>query len=117
MSVQAGLLLLEKCQKDDWADHKLKCAIALARVVKEVRREHGREDEAVADARMQSGVAHLHQGRYGEADKCFLEARRVYFEALGDGHFKIVSICHQLGKPYACMFPGDDHLQNFLLLK
>jgi len=43
-------------QRAEWALHKKKCAIALAKAVKEARHEHGREDFAVADSRFWSCV-------------------------------------------------------------
>ena len=41
---------------------------------KDARLEHGREDAAVADARVEAGCGHRGQGRHTEAEKCCLEA-------------------------------------------
>ena len=106
-----GYYCSKKCQKDDWGSHKKKCAIALAKAVKEARQEHGREDSAVADARMEAGKAQMAEGRYGEAEKCFVEARRVYLAAHGKGHQKIADACCQLGQLYAKMGRYDESLE------
>lgn len=100
----------KKCQKADWDKHKTRCAIALSKEVKDARREHGREDASVADARMEAGVGHIQQGRHREAEKCILEARRVYVAAYGDGHEKIGRVCFELGQLYENMGRCDESL-------
>jgi tetratricopeptide (TPR) repeat protein len=88
------------CQKRDWNRHKNKCAIALANNVKKAKKEHGKQDVAVADARKEAGHGHVQEGRYGLAEQCYLEARRVYLAAQGEEHFNMAEIDMELGQLY-----------------
>ena len=56
-----GYYCSRKCQKKDWKKHKEECAMVHCGSVKEARREHGRDDVRVAEARLEAGLALLHQ--------------------------------------------------------
>ena len=88
------------CQKKDWSHHKEKCAIALANNVKKAKKEHGKQDVAVADARKEAGFSHVKEGRFALAEPCYLEARRVYLAAKGAEHFDMAEIDMELGQLY-----------------
>lgn len=98
-----GYYCSKKCQSDDWKEHKKACAVALAKAVKDARRERGRDDPAVADARLEAGHALVVQGRYREAEKCFLEAQRVYLAAYGHQHVKIAHVGYELSQAYRAL--------------
>src|SRR6056300_1680512 len=87
----------EECQRSHWPTHKKDCRLALAKKVKDAKREHGRDNEAVAEARTEAGRAHQDQGRFREAEQCFLEARRIYQEIYGEGHPASAHISIYLG--------------------
>ena len=67
-----GYYCSRKCQKKDWQNHKKDCAMAHSGNVKEAKREHGKDDVRVAQARLEAGFALLNQGRYKEAERCFI---------------------------------------------
>src|SRR6056300_1139090 len=56
----------KECQVADWPFHKQKCRARLDKKVNKAKKQHGREDEAVADARMEAGDAHGWEERFRE---------------------------------------------------
>jgi hypothetical protein len=58
-----------ECQKKDWPRHKKNCAAALDKKVKDVKREHGKDDVRLASARFDAAKSHFQQGRYAEAER------------------------------------------------
>jgi hypothetical protein len=52
----------KKCQKDDWNLHKTNCRAILDKKVRQAKKEHGREDNSVAQARTDAGDAHFVEG-------------------------------------------------------
>ena len=73
-----------ECQGKDWPRHKKECVKSQARKIKEARREHGKDDVAVAQARCEAGNTLRSQGRYREAERCYLDARGIYEEVGGE---------------------------------
>jgi tetratricopeptide (TPR) repeat protein len=72
------------CQKADWPLHKLRCAALMDRKVKDKKRELGKDDIKVGHARLDAGKIHYKEGRYQEAERCLIEARRIYTEHYGN---------------------------------
>lgn len=89
-----------ECQGKDWPMHKKNCTVLLARKIREARREHGKDDLEVCQARLQAANALLGQGRYKDAERCFLEARRIAVEARLEGNEIVGEISYCLGDMY-----------------
>ena len=73
----------KECQGADWPSHKKKCRDRLDKKVAKAKKQHGREGAAVAEARIAAADAHMDEGRYGEAERLYLEARRIFTAAHG----------------------------------
>ena len=69
-----------KCQMKHWRVHKKVCVVALARKIRHARREHGQDNVVVALARLEAGNALRKQGRFGDAERCLLDADRICSE-------------------------------------
>ena len=86
----------KECQLADWPSHKLQCRARLDKKVNKAKKQHGREDEAVSNARMNAGHAHGLEGRYLEAVRCYVEARRIYAKLLEQTLAQEMSIVNSL---------------------
>jgi tetratricopeptide (TPR) repeat protein len=100
----------KECQAADWPSHKQTCRDRLDKKVGKAKKQHGREDEAVADARMNAGYAHGREGRYGEAERCFVEARRIYTAVHGEDHPDTAYACMHLGQTLTMMLRNEEAL-------
>lgn len=102
----------EDCQKADWPLHKEVCVLVRDKKVKELKKQHGKDAFMVAEARMHAGDAHGNEGRYTEAEKCYLEARRIYAGAAEGGkmHPRVANACQQLGQVYDFMERYDESI-------
>src|SRR6056300_1585300 len=69
-----------ECQGKHWPTHKKGCTVALAKKIREAKREHGNADMTVARARVDAGEELRSQGRYRDAERCYVEARRITLE-------------------------------------
>lgn len=80
-----------KCQMDDWAEHKMECAVQLAKKVKDAKQEHGKNSVQAAKARLRAaGGAILNR----------VKARRNLIVAQGAGRYDVGAACHSLGTKY-----------------
>jgi len=111
-----------ECQSADWASHQGECRWWLSMKVKAKKKKHGKDHEAVAMARIEAGEAHELQGRYQDAEQCYMEARRVFEGTrgpLGQGNPASAMIFRALGCVYQRMGQYDKAmslLQESLLL-
>jgi tetratricopeptide (TPR) repeat protein len=74
-----------ECQGKHWPVHKKNCTVWLAKKIRDTRKEHGKDGEALGQARWDAGYQLYGQGRYREAERCYLDARRILSEAQGEG--------------------------------
>ena len=65
--------------------HKKVCTVLHAKKVKDSKREHGKDGAETGDARLQAAKALEEQGRFKEAERCYLEARRIARLNQGEG--------------------------------
>jgi len=98
----------KECQVADWPSHKKACRDRLDKKVGKAKKQHGREDVVVAKARAEAGDAHATEGRYLEAERCFVEARRIYSAVHGDDHVETASVCLQLSQVYGRMGRSEE---------
>jgi len=103
------------CQKADWPSHKPECAFALDKQLKKARREHGKDNVEVANARMDAGLSHMREGRFGEAERCFLKARQVFTAAHGEENADTATACMYLGQVYDSMARYDESIKMLQL--
>jgi tetratricopeptide (TPR) repeat protein len=100
----------KECQAADWPTHKQSCRARLDKKVGKAKKQHGRENVAVAKARMEAGFAHANEGRYGEAERCYVEARRIYTAVHGEDHPDTASACMHLGQTFNMMLRNEEAL-------
>jgi len=74
-----------ECQGKHWPEHKKVCTVLHAKKVKDSKREHGKDGTETGDARLQAAKALEEQGRFKEAERCYLEARRIARLNQGEG--------------------------------
>ena len=74
-----------ECQGKHWPAHKKVCTVSLAKKIRHARREHGKDDVALGQARLDAAEELRMQGRYKDAERCYLDARRICAEVLGGG--------------------------------
>jgi tetratricopeptide (TPR) repeat protein len=90
-------------QGKHWHTHKKSSSASPTKKIREVIRDHGKDDVEVGKARMQAGYKFWGQGRYKEAERCYLDAKRIAIEVCGEGSTIIGSICRSLGDMYSEM--------------
>ena len=103
------------CQKADWPSHKPECAFALDKQLKKAKREHGKDNVEVANARLDAGISHMKEGRFGEAERCFLKARQVFTAAHGEENAGTATACMYLGQVYDNMGRKDESIKMLKL--
>jgi hypothetical protein len=74
-----------ECQGKDWPVHKKVCTVLHAKKVRDTRREHGKDGVETGFARLEAAKALQDQGRFKEAERCYLEARRITRLDQGEG--------------------------------
>ena len=90
-----------ECQRKDWSSHKKKCTVALAKKIRDAKKEHGKDDVEVLKARMDAADALRLQGRYTDAERCYLDARRIAVDKGGKGCQDVGDISRCLGDLYS----------------
>ena len=73
----------KKCQNKHWEQHKWRCLWQWDKNVKAAEEKHGKDDMQVAVARWNAGELCVIKGRYGEAERYFLEAQRIALKNSG----------------------------------
>lgn len=91
----------KECQQADWPNHKEYCRIALANEVEKAKSERSKDD--VMYALMTAGNGHFHQGRFPEAEQCFLKARRILAKQHRERHYEFGVTSSMLGSLYSEM--------------
>jgi tetratricopeptide (TPR) repeat protein len=106
----------KECQRKDWPVHKLSCIARLDKKLKEAKREHGKDAPKVGEARYNAGLNHRLHGRYGDAERCFLEARRILLKYCSEnpGQFDYIlgDVHKELAQTYLQMERFDQALEN-----
>lgn len=102
-----------ECQNKDWKQHKSKCAVILSQKVKDMKKECGKDHLAVALARMDFSKSLYEHGQFGDAEKGYLEARRIVKDVIDKhggvmdgsvgrrGEEVVADLCGQLGALYS----------------
>jgi tetratricopeptide (TPR) repeat protein len=91
------------CQKAHYPEHKKKCPYCLSKQVKAAKIEHGKDDLAVGIARQNEAEAYDRQGQYKQAERSFLEARRIFEEVQGEESGKVGEVSRSLAQLYEQM--------------
>ena len=100
------------CQRKHWPEHKQVCTVALAKKIRKARREHGKDDFGVVKARMDAANALRQQGRFKDAERCFLEARGICVRVEGEGNANVGEVSRVLGDMYGEMGRHDDAMKE-----
>lgn len=86
--------------------------MSLAKKIKQATREHGKYDELVGQACFGAADGLRVQGRYKEAERFYLDARRIYTDVQGRGSWKVGDICHYFGNMYGEMGRYDEAMTD-----
>jgi tetratricopeptide (TPR) repeat protein len=99
------------CQHLDWHKHAGNCRSRLKGAVKKAILQHGRYDVQVAEAWRDAGCAHLMEGRFPHAERCFLEARQIFSLVFGERNPDTSHTCRMLGQVYDAMGRYDESIE------
>jgi tetratricopeptide (TPR) repeat protein len=87
-----------ECQGKHWPTHKKVCTVALAKKIRKARREHGKDGAEVAVAQFEAGCALQLQGRYKDAERCYLDGRRIIVEVQEEDDLAVGDASPLLGR-------------------
>ena len=90
-------------QGKHWHTHKKSSTASLTKKIREVIRDHGKDDVEVGKARIEAGYQLWGKGQYEEAERCYLDAKRIAIEVCGEDSKIVGSICRSLGDMYSEM--------------
>lgn len=92
--------------------HKKNFSVSLVKKIRQAKREHGKDDVLVAMARVEAADALREQGWYKDAERCYLDARRIAVEVEGDGSFNAGAISSSLGQLYGSIGRYDESMAD-----
>ena len=97
-----------ECQGEHWPAHTKECTVWLAKKIREARREHGKDgckvaEAKLAEARFEAAKELKKQGRYRDAERCYLDARRIAVDVEGADGFNVGKTSLDLGGMYGEM--------------
>ena len=99
----------KECQVADWPSHKERCRARLEKRVRAAKEKHGKEHVAVAEARVKAGDAFIFEGRFAEAERYYLEARRIFTAAHGGDNPSVANVCLKLSRVYDRMCMSEEY--------
>jgi tetratricopeptide (TPR) repeat protein len=102
-----------ECQGKHWPAHKKECTVWLAKKIRDTRKEHGKDGAEMALARYDAAQELRGQGRYREAERCYLDARRILSKVEGEDSYNVGAICERLGDMYGEMGRYEEAKKEF----